>query len=492
MKNKRFLAAILCLAMLLGLIVLPSAAAETSQTDPTEAYVPETTPAISFGSESILQGCRTINGQVPLGGSERRLDSAQSVFVYDIDTDTVVYSYNPDAKMAPGTLSKFMTALVVIENCDLDETVVCSSRNISRLPGGSQNVKLKEKEELSVRDLLHCLILQSANDAAIALAEHVSGNMESFVTLMNTRAKEMGCNDTYFINVHGLDNSSQFTTARDIARMYNEAIKNSTFAELLSTTKYTVEATNKSDARKFECQNYLIDKTNITKYMDDRATGGLASHTNLAGSSLVCTAENKNLNLICVIMGAHREFDAKESWRVTYYGNFDEMIDLFQYLFNNFKSNRVLYEGQAFEQFPVISGECNVTVEPYNSFDCVLPADCQMTNIIKQYTYVDGALTAPIEEGDKIGTVALYYKNSCIGEAELYAMSDVKAVAQSAALPSQQTEENRKGSGLLSGVVTVCMVILIPTAAYLAINALRRANGRAKHRRRRANRRRSW
>lgn len=492
MDIKRFLALLMCVSVLLGLVVMPAAATEVEQTEPTVPAMPDTATPMVFGVESILQGCRTINGQIPLAGSERRLKSAQSVFVYDIDTDTVVYAYNPDAKMAPGALSKFMTALIVIENCDLDETVVCHSKNISRLPAGSLNVKLKEREELTVRDLLHCLILQSANDAAVALTEHVSGNMESFVSLMNARAKEMGCKDTLFINVHGLDNAAQYTTARDVARMYNEAMKNNKFAELLSTTKYTVPQTNKSDPRKFECQNYLIDKTNITKYIHESATGGLASHTNQAGSSVVCTAQNKNLNLICVVMGAQREFDAKESWRVTYYGNFDEMIELFRYLFNNFKANRILFEGQAFEQFPVVSGECNVTVEPYKTFDCVLPADCQMTNIIKEYTIFDGSLTAPIKEGDMIGTVALYYKNSCIGEAELYAMTDVRLAADSAAMPSQQPEEEGRNKGLLSAVITVCLVILIPAAAYLTINALRRARGRAKHRRRKSYRRRSW
>lgn len=194
MKKNILIALLLCMALLFQLTALPISAEAaddpTSQTEPSAALTnPSATPG-QFGSESILNGCRTIEGQVPLSGSERRLDTAQAVFVFDTKTNTVVYSYNPDLKLSPGTLAKIVTALVAIESCELDEVVVCHSKNISRLPGGTQNVKLKELEELTVEQLLYCLILHGANDAAIALAEHIAGNMESFVTLMNARIQK--------------------------------------------------------------------------------------------------------------------------------------------------------------------------------------------------------------------------------------------------------------------------------------------------------------
>ena len=133
-------------------------------------------------------------------------------------------------------------------------------------------------------------------------------------------------------------------------------------------------------------------------------------------------------------------------------------------------------------------GECDVVVQPDVNYDSVLPADCKFDNLIKNVTY--NQLAAPIKEGDLVGTITLSYRSSVVAEAELYAMSDVAKAKGTAAQTNVDAEEGT--SGFLSGLVTVCLVILGVAASYLLINALRRAIGRAKRRRRRANRRRSW
>ena len=150
-SNLNLLALLLTAALVMQCALLPvsaetptdAASQPVAQTDPTESKPDASSIQAEFGSVSILQGCRTIDGMVPLSGSERRLETAQSVFVFDTKTQTVVYSYNPDMKMSPGTLAKLVTALVVLESTQLDDVVVCHSKNISRLPGGTQNVKLK-------------------------------------------------------------------------------------------------------------------------------------------------------------------------------------------------------------------------------------------------------------------------------------------------------------------------------------------------------------
>ena len=496
MKKNNVIALLLCLALLFQLTPLPVSAetAEEWVTDPTAMTEPsaaQLNPSATqgeFGSDSVLNGCRTIEGQVPLSGNERRLDTAQRVFVFDTKTNTVVYSYNPDMKLSPGTLAKIVTALVVIESCGLDEVVVCHSKNISRLPGGSQNVKLKELEELTVEQLLYCLILHGANDAAIALSEHIAGNQESFVTMMNDRIRKIGCVNTEFANVHGLDNGSQYTTARDMAKILIEAQKNEKLKEILSTTSYEVPATNRSEARSLTCQNYLIDEITVAKYYDKRVTGGLASYSKNAGANLACSAENKQLSLILVILGCERIF-ASNGWLPTYYGNFDEMIELLEFAFNGFKSCRIMYEGQSLYQLPVTGGECSVVVQPNVNYDSVLPADCQFDNLIKNITNKE--IIAPVKEGDLVATISLWYRSSCVAEAELYAMSDVQPASGTAS----QTGASGSGdgsSGVSSVIMTVCLGILAVVGVYLAVNAMRRAYGRAKRRRRRANRRRSW
>ena len=491
MKKNNLIAFLLCLVMVFQAAVLPVSAdettASTTQTEPA-ATISTSTVQGEFGSESVLNGCRTIEGMVPLSGNERRLDTAQAVFVYDTKSKTVVYSYNPDMKLSPGTLAKIVTALVTIESCDLDEVVVCHSKNISRLPGGTQNVKLKELEELTVEQLLYCLILHGANDAAIALAEHISGNMESFVSLMNARVQKIGCVNTQFANVHGLDNGSQYTTARDMTKILMEAQKNETLKEILNTTSYEVPETNRSEARSLTCQNYLIDEITVAKYYDRRVTGGLASYSSSAGANLACSAENNQLSLILVVLGCERIF-ASNGWLPTYYGNFDEMIELLEFSFNNFKSCRIMYEGQSLYQLPVTGGECSVVVQPNVNYDSVLPADCQFDNLIKNIT--NSEIIAPVKEGDQVATISLWYRNSCVAEAKLYAMSDVQlATGVSAQAGIAGTDDG--SSGVTSVIMTVCLGILTVVGLYLGVNALRRAYGRAKRRRRRANRRRSW
>ena len=259
MKKFAFLPLVLCLLLVLQCTVFPvyavpipvSTEETENETATQESEAPPQGSAIPFGQVSILNGCRTIEGMVPLGGNERRLPSAVSAFVYERNTNTVIYSFNPDMKVAPGSLAKLVTALLAIELCDVDEVVTINSSNIARLPAGSQNVDLRNGEQLTVKDLLHCMILQSANDAAIVLAEHISGNPQGFVVLMNERVKKMGCINTQFENVHGLDNATNFTTARDMAKITTEALKNETFRELFSAKEYIVPETEKSKERKF-------------------------------------------------------------------------------------------------------------------------------------------------------------------------------------------------------------------------------------------------
>ena len=490
MKKCKLHIILLCIAMLFQCICIPATASQVGEgTDTTE--ITETTESAEtpiFGTASITNGCRTIEGMIPLSGSERRLESAQGVMVFDTKTKTVVYSYNPDLKLSPGTLTKLVTALVVLDTCDLDEIVVCHSKNISRLPGGSQNQKIKELEEFTVEQLLHLLLMSGANDAAVALAEHVAGNMTSFVTLMNDKVRRLGCTSTEFGNVHGLDNAAQYSTARDMTKIYMEVMKSDTLMTILFTSRYEVPPTNKTeDARKLTSGNYHISEDIVAKYYDNRVKGGLASYTDNSGSAIVVNAENKQLSLVAVILGARRDF-AANGWTVTYYGNFDEMIELLEFSFNGFKSARIMYEGQALYQLPVPGGECDVVVQPNVNYDSVLPADCKFDNLIKNVTYEQ--LTAPIKEGDLIGTITLSYRSSVVAEAELYAMADVNKAKGTAAQANIGAEEGT--SEFLSGLVTVCLVILGIAASYLLINALRRAYGRAKRRRRRANRRRSW
>ena len=495
--------------MVIGCLALPVSALSDQMLE-TVAVTEETAPSqpqtssnvaiqsgsvsqLPFGQASILEGCHTIDGMKPLAGSERRLATSQAAFAYEANSGTVIYSYNPDVKLATGTLSKIVTALVAIENCEMDEIVTCSEGIQSKVPGSSQKVNLKSLEKLTVEDLLHCLLLQSANDAAVALAEHVAGTTTAYVELMNQWAKKHGCVNTEFGNISGLDTAVSYTTARDMARIMTEASKNAEFVRISGTIKYTVPATEMAEERKLVTTNYMIDNTNIPQFLDTKVKAGLASTTDASGSSIAVMAEHNNMKLICVTMGALRTYDAEESWRVESYGNFNEMQELLEYLYSGFKVNRILYDGQALNQFTVIGGESDVVGGPYVGYDTVLPIDCSMDNLYMQYNAVQGGYTAPIKKGEMIATVAITYRNSCVAEAEIYALNDVvKAEDSGVAIRSTAVKAENNMDGVLGFVGTAGILIAGGFGLYLLYNAYRRAKKRVQRRRRRASRRRSY
>ena len=284
MKKVTFVSLVLCAAMLLQNSVLPAAAVpvEVPQTVAVEETEPEATgdsiirntSTLPFGQLSIQEGCRSIEGMQPLGGSERMLATAQAAMIYEVNTGTVIYSYNPDTKIAPGSLAKIVTAYLALQFCELDDEVKANSANISRLPAGSKHKDMKHDEIMTVEDLVHCLLLESANDAAIVLAEHISGNMQGFLVLMNDWVKSIGCTNTEFGNVHGLSNATSYTTARDLVRITMEAQKDPEFSRIFGTAKYTVPETNRSEKRDLITTNYLIDQSIIPQFFDTHVTGG--------------------------------------------------------------------------------------------------------------------------------------------------------------------------------------------------------------------------
>ena len=489
MKKITIVSILLCFALLMQSFAVPVQAVESADSGSgTEAY---TLPAeIPFGSVCVLEGCRTIEGMRPLAGSARKVPTAQAVMIYEANTGTVLYSYNPDLKLAPGTLSKVMLSMIVLEHCQLTDMVTCCEGIQSKIPYGSSNVDLKSGEQLTVKDLLHCVLLQGANDAAVALAMHVSGTTENFRALMNKRAKELGCVGTEFGNISGLDNAVSFTTARDMAKIVAAASQNEKFMKIFGTSSYTVEPTNKYEKKRpFETLTYLLQNKNVTKYYYQQVTGGYQSFIPTLGASLVCTAEGSGMKLVCVLMGATRTY-FENGWQVDSYGNFDEMLELLKFSFENYKVAQILHDNQALYQFSVANGECDVVGTPHVSISSVLPKDAYMKNL--QITVnTGGQLTAPVQQDDKIATVQINYRDVCLMEAELFAMNSVKLSENAASIQDTVLKKSDGSRSVMSVIGTVCVVILGGAGAYIAVNNVRRAMARKQSRRRRANRRRS-
>lgn len=487
---------LLVLALLLQMVCVPAFATEasdtaenTEETLATESVIYENN--VTDGTSTVLNGCRTIEAQMPLGGSDRLVDTAVSAFIYERNTGTVIYAFNPDLNVQPGTFAKIVTAIVAIENGNLDDDVTISSANYRTLPAGASNAKLKEGEVMKLRDLLYCMIMEWANDAALTIAEHIAGSEAAFVELMNDWVQnQAGCLSTRFSNCHGLGSAEQATTARDMIRIVNEATKNTTFAEYFATTAYTVPETNKSDARDLKCLNYLMEQTIVPQYNFDGVTGGLAHYTATSGASLVCTAEKKNMSLVVAIMGCERTF-ASNGWTVTSYGNYEEVWNLLEYAFDNYKICRLLHDGQSLTQFPVTGGENDVVAQSHASVDAVLPINARLNNLILKYSVANGGLTAPIVSDQKVASMQIWYRNSCIAETNLYAMSSVRSTADSGIEIRGAARDDSNLSDILSFIGIVCLVILGALVLYLLVNHTRRIIARNRRRRRRKSRRRS-
>lgn len=495
MKKISALSLMMCLLLVAQLMCAPVFATETetaaaTETQPTEAQEIEkvAVPDVAYGTASVAYGCRGLDGQIALGGDEKILETAQAAFIYEKNTGTIIYNYNEDAALSPSALTKIMTAIVAIEQADLTDRVTISTANYTSI-SGTRNCALKQGEVMTLDDLLHCMIMQLANDAAVSIAEYVAGTEAAFVKLMNDTARAIGCTNTVFMNCHGLDTDGQYTTARDMARILQYALKNATFRELFGCQSYTVAATERSEERNLSSLNYLMEDSAVDKFSYESVTGGLATYTSKSGASIVCTAEEEGMSLIFVLLGATRTYSGNS---VYYYGNYEEIWDLLDYAFDNYKICRLLHNGQSMKQFSVANGENQVVGMTTTDMDAVLPLSVNLEDLTLKYSVTNGGLTAPIEQGQEVSTLQVWCRDSCVAETELFAMSAVRSVDETQLdIQSTASRDDSNLTGFLSFVGVVFLIVLVLAAAYLIVKNVRHAIARNRRRRRRQNRRRN-
>lgn len=236
------------------------------------------------------------------------VDGLNAACIYDINQEEVLYSYQANERLNPASLTKIMTALIVMENCNMDDVVLVG--DVTIYEDGVQLFNLKAGDRITVQNLLYAMLVYSANDAALALAQHVAGSEEAFVEMMNTRALQLGATNTHFVNAHGLSNEEHYTTAYDLYLIFNAALKYDIFQQIINTSSYTVEYTladGTQSSRDITTTNKFLLET-YDSPAGISIVGGKTGSTMAAGKCIILYATDAASNpYICVIMGAGNE-----------------------------------------------------------------------------------------------------------------------------------------------------------------------------------------
>ena len=246
------------------------------------------------------------------------ITSTAAVIMED-STNTTLYAKNMDQVLYPGATVKVMTTLLALENTQLSDQVTMTATGVSGVTDGGANISAQIDEIFTVEQCLYAIMLASANDVALQLAEHIGGSVDGFVQMMNARATELGCTNTVFTNPTGLPDENQHTTAHDMALIMKAAADNESFQTIASTASYTIPATNVSGGDRVLTNNFSMLTNNNAAYYQ-YCTGGREGYTEASGSTLVCSAQKNGITLIAVVLQGTSGTTATEAASLLNYG----------------------------------------------------------------------------------------------------------------------------------------------------------------------------
>lgn len=404
-----------------------------------------------------------------------------AALLIETTTDTELYAMNADEQKYPASLTKIVTCMLALEHSDLNETVTVSETALDGFVAGDGTMNLDHLqvgEEIRMEDLLYFLMLESANEACVVVAEHIAGSVDAFVAMMNEKARELGCTGTNFVNPHGLHDENHYTTARDISKLVRKALENDTFRAITSTASYTFPATNKREAQVIYTTNQLIHKEMAgNNFYYSKASGVKTGFTTPAGRCLVATASNENINLLSIVLQAQTLENEHGIW---VYRSFPETINLCEWAFENYCISTVMSTLYPVAEIPVnmAAGSDVVALAPAQEVRVLIESDYDPSLItLKPELYVS-SVDAPVEAGQVVGKVTVYYEDRELGSSDLAAIT---AVARSeVAHQSHQVKAYAADNWwkwLMGIIITIAVIIAI---VYLFLVYYRRQQRRRK------------
>lgn len=353
---------------------------------------------------------------------------AKAALLIDRKTGAVLYALNEHDELYPASLTKIMTCLLVLEAVDegrltLSQEITATPTALEGLAEDGSTAGIEAGETLTVEELLYCLMVVSANEAGAILAEKISGTVESFVDRMNAKARELGCENTHFMNPHGYHDSQHYTSAWDLYLITKAALEHPMFMTVCDASSHIVPATNLSPERQLNNTNFLI-RSGREYYNPDVHGVKTGSHSQ-AGNCLVSTAQHASMDLLCVILGADRIQDEKGIWW-TY--SFVYTDKLYNWAFDNFSYQVILKEDDVAGEAPVsLSSTDHVTLRPERAVELLLPKGVELEELEKTLTLKSDPAEAPIAEGDVLGTMTITLDGEELAEVDLLAFTNVEA-----------------------------------------------------------------
>ncbi len=353
--------------------------------------------------------------------------TAKGAYLVNMDTDTVVYKKNEHEKLYPASVTKIMTSLLLVEMVpDLDNTIITAKASILG-SFSTMNVSLAgilAGEELTARELLYCMLLQSGNEAAAIVADYLGDqSINNFIDMMNKRARELGAVNTNFVNPHGLHDDNHYTTAYDMYLIAREALKHDEIIEIASKYNYQLRKTNKRDPEWLVSTNKMMQRgsTYYRSYIKGLKTGT----TTPAGKCFVAYAEKNGYHYISVLLGSAYKDENGEVYSENY--SFSETAKLLDWAFDKFSLKTLLPSDQTCAQIPLrLSSERDtLLLYPDQKVTALIPDEIDPSSV-QVIPHTNSFVEAPVEKGDVLGYVEVKLADEVVGISNLIAGESVE------------------------------------------------------------------
>lgn len=355
---------------------------------------------------------------------------SEIVLLVNTDSETVIFDKNADKRTAPASLTKIITCMLVLENCpDLSVQVTCKRECLDGLYAqNAATAGIVAGESLSIKNLLYCLMLPSAADAANILADYVGGSIDNFVVMMNDFVAKLGCKNTKFVNPHGLDtNPNGYTTANDLYKITKYALQNSTFKEITSTTRYDIEPTEKYPYTRYLHNTNKMMNPGIPDYYHKSVSGVKTGTTEKAGRCVITTASQDGYNYMLIVMGAP-QYDIDND-NVEENVAFTESKKIYNWAFDNIELTKIT---NTTDVVTVVDVKYNSKTDhlrllPAEELSALVPLGTESGSLIIRpiENETPKEVKAPVKKGDVIGKAEILYGENVVATVDLVAAEDV-------------------------------------------------------------------